>query len=78
MKRRLLCLMPALVMALLTGCALAQPVRESAGADRWVGYYMVDVYKRQTWNRAPCTGGRTRGEHRLHEHNRKQGKPTFS
>ena len=43
MKRRLLCLMPALVMALLTGCALAQPVRESAGADRWVGYYMVYV-----------------------------------
>ena len=43
MKRRLLCLMPALVMALLTGCALAQPVRESSGADRWVGYYMVYV-----------------------------------
>ena len=43
MKRRVLCLMPALVMALLTGCALAQPVRESAGADRWVGYYMVYV-----------------------------------
>ena len=43
MKRRLLCLIPALVMALLTGCALAQPVRESAGADRWVGYYMVYV-----------------------------------
>ena len=43
MKRRLLCLMPALVIALLTGCALAQPVRESAGADRWVGYYMVYV-----------------------------------
>ena len=43
MKRRLFCLMPALVMALLTGCALAQPVRESAGADRWVGYYMVYV-----------------------------------
>ena len=43
MKRRLLCLMPALVMALLTGCALAQPVRESAGADRWVGYYLVYV-----------------------------------
>ena len=41
MKRRLLCLLLAVVMASLTGCALAQPVRESAGADRWVGYYMV-------------------------------------
>ena len=41
MKRRLLCLMLAAAMALLTGCALARPVRESAGADRWVGYYMV-------------------------------------
>lgn len=41
MKRRLLCLLLASAMALLTGCALARPVRESAGADRWVGYYMV-------------------------------------
>lgn len=43
MKRRLLCLVLASAMAVLTGCALAQPVRESAGADRWVGYYMVYV-----------------------------------
>lgn len=41
MKRRLLCLVLASAMAVLTGCTLAKPVRESAGADRWVGYYMV-------------------------------------
>lgn len=41
MKRRMLCLVLASAMTLLTGCALAQPVRESAGADRWVGYYMI-------------------------------------
>ena len=41
MKRRMLCLILAAAMTLLTGCALAQPVRESAGADRWVGYYMI-------------------------------------
>ena len=41
MKRRMLCLVLASAMVVLTGCALAKPVRESAGADRWVGYYMV-------------------------------------
>ncbi len=41
MKRRLLCLVLAAALAALTGCSLARPVREDAGADRWVGYYMV-------------------------------------
>lgn len=41
MKRRLLCLVWAAALIALTGCALAQPVRAEAGADRWVGYYMV-------------------------------------
>ena len=41
MKRRLLCLVWAAALTALTGCALAQPVRGEAGADRWVGYYMV-------------------------------------
>ena len=41
MKRRLLCLVLGAVLAALTGCSLARPVREDAGADRWVGYYMV-------------------------------------
>ena len=43
MKRRLLCLVLAAALAALTGCTLARPVREDAGADRWVGYYMVYV-----------------------------------
>ena len=60
MKRRLLCLMPALVMALLTGCALARPVRESAGADRWVGYYMV-YEPREAMDAGSASGLRPRG-----------------
>ena len=60
MKRRLLCLMPALVMALLTGCALARPVRESAGADRWVGYYMV-YEPREAMDAGSASGLRPQG-----------------
>ena len=33
MKRRLLCLVLGAVLAALTGCSLARPVREDAGAD---------------------------------------------
>ena len=41
MRNKLLCLLLAVVLTALTGCSLAQPERETAAEDRWIGFYVV-------------------------------------